>query len=449
MSSALLVLLLLTAPQSTPVELTAITLTPDSRVDIPLVPIGEIEARGEATVTRLRVRVDRTDVLTAFGPTFPAIVVWAVSPEGEFRNLGELELDGRRAQLETTTAWHRFGIFVTAEPHHLVDAPGVSLALKSGPPRNDEFRLETLRFELGKYDYPALPAPPPGTPSRIAQARLAYSIATQSGAETLAPTELRAARVALDSMEELVRRNLSTDLLIPYVNDAIRLADRATRTTRARSTERQMEELRSRSAQLERDLEYARLESTAIAERQQALETLRTETLSELQQVRGQNRSFRLENDDLERRLRSAESDIVRLGDPWPPLRTALSRTGARETARGMVMTIPGDQIGEEQELGADAMLLLERLIGVLALGDLPEIRIEGHTETQRDESASLVESMEMAETVKDYLVRGGIPADGIQTSGLGHSRPPAGVFETEEPPSNRRVEIILRAVER
>ena len=95
---------LLAALQFSSVDLTMVTVPANRRVDIPLLPVGEVEVRREETISRLKVKVERVDALLASDPIMRAYVAWAVSPEGEFENLGELEVNGRRAEVETATS---------------------------------------------------------------------------------------------------------------------------------------------------------------------------------------------------------------------------------------------------------------------------------------------------------------------------------------------------------
>jgi hypothetical protein len=68
----------------------------------------------------------------------------------------------------------------------------------------------------------------------IAQARAAFQIAQNAGAEQLAATEFRNAQIAFGSMEELVRRAAPMEILWPTANETIRWSQRAAMAARAK-----------------------------------------------------------------------------------------------------------------------------------------------------------------------------------------------------------------------
>src|SRR5690606_23304424 len=203
----------LTAAAITPVSLTIVTAPPDSRTDFSLSPSGRVEVRREATVTRVKTRVEPVEPLQAFGPQFQAYVVWTVTADGRFATLGELEVRGRRAEVEATTSLQEFGVLITAEPHHLVDAPSSNVAFRSVAPDDSRVRSWEAIVQVGERDYCGRALPPQGAVSpRVTQARAAYVVA-EPAAGDIAPAAIRPARVALDSMEELLRRGVPSEIL--------------------------------------------------------------------------------------------------------------------------------------------------------------------------------------------------------------------------------------------
>ena len=84
-------------------------------------------AKGEATVRRRRgtteieVKLEQLKPAILFGGDFNTYVLWTVSPEGVAVNAGEFLQRGHRSRVDATTPLSTFGMFVTAEPHFLVD----------------------------------------------------------------------------------------------------------------------------------------------------------------------------------------------------------------------------------------------------------------------------------------------------------------------------------------
>lgn len=450
MLSTVLISFLLASAQSEPIDLSLVTFPSGSNVDVSLTPNGQVEVRRGETLSRVKVEIDRIESLSTLDPMLRAFIVWAVSPEGEFENLGELEVDGREAELETTTALQRFGIIVTAEPHFMVDTPNQTIGFRSGPPRDDDIRVEPFSIEVGSQDYSTISLPPQGNlPARITEARMAFLVAESAGAGEFAETDLRKARVALGSMEELLRRNMPMDVLMPYVNDSIRLSALAARSARAQVIQNELDRETRRAELLEQQNRQLQQELQRLDLRQEDSEERLSELRSSLQTAQSENRSLELEMEEAARGIRSLENEVSNLSDPWPPLRDALMfGAGARETARGLTLTLAGATFESNSgTLGPEGREMLSRLAGVLGIDETPEILIEGHTQDSGPASRNLTLSEERAEAVRAYLLELGVSEDNLQAEGLGTTRPITGNEDAETRALNERVEIVFREI--
>src|SRR6516225_7383010 len=103
------------------VDLDIVTLPVSGDVRVALAPAGRSEMRREGTVTRVRVDIDRLNPPSTLQPGMNTYVVWAVSAEGILDNLGELDVNGNKAQFNGTTRLSEFGVLITAEPYYMVD----------------------------------------------------------------------------------------------------------------------------------------------------------------------------------------------------------------------------------------------------------------------------------------------------------------------------------------
>ena len=84
-----------------------------------------------------------------FGAEYLTYVLWAISPEGRPKNLGEILLDGGKGSLKVTTDLQVFGLVVTAEPYFSVTQPSDLIVMEN------EVRPDTLgKFEIidAKYE---------------------------------------------------------------------------------------------------------------------------------------------------------------------------------------------------------------------------------------------------------------------------------------------------------
>jgi hypothetical protein len=224
MITALLAILLLLAP--TPTEVTVVQFATKGKASLSVGPKGKADVERIGTVTKVVVQLDGLQFPQGAKGGMNSYVVWAVSPEGSFDNLGELDQSGAKGTLEATTRFDRFAILVTLEPHYMVDRPSSNISFKNDRAR--ELTSVPLTVEIGAYDYPVLQENAVGVPSLVMQARAAMAIANAAEAQRRAELEFRNAKVAMDTLEELFRRGSPPDVISPAAHSAIRRAQLAT-----------------------------------------------------------------------------------------------------------------------------------------------------------------------------------------------------------------------------
>jgi hypothetical protein len=123
------------------------------------------EAKGQAIFetkrarTEIDVAVDKLAPPTRFGGEYLTYTLWAITPEGAPRNIGEVIPNGSdKARMHVTTDLQAFGLIVTAEPYSAARQPSDVVVLEN------EIRPDTLgqikeiraRYELmprGHYTY--------------------------------------------------------------------------------------------------------------------------------------------------------------------------------------------------------------------------------------------------------------------------------------------------------
>src|SRR5215210_6238277 len=116
-------------------------------------------AKGGATVESKSGRVeiaaefDRLEPATRFGPEYLTYVLWAITPEGHAKNLGELLTDaGNDAHVRVTTDLQTFGLIVTAEPYSAVRQPSNVVVMEN------EVRKDTVgKIQMVQAKYELLP----------------------------------------------------------------------------------------------------------------------------------------------------------------------------------------------------------------------------------------------------------------------------------------------------
>jgi hypothetical protein len=226
-TSTLLTMLLLLAGAT---EVHVVHLPPRGRVNLTLGVKAKANIERMGTVTRASVEIEGIQPASTSIPGMNAYVVWAVSPEGTFENLGELLVEGDKGTLDATTRFDRLAILISAEPHYMVDKPSLATVYKSEAART--VRSVSLTIPVGEYEYSGMPPRVLGVPPLVLQARAAIAIAISAQAEQRAAAELRQARITLDTTEELVRRSSPADIVSASAHETIRRAQRATELAR-------------------------------------------------------------------------------------------------------------------------------------------------------------------------------------------------------------------------
>lgn len=94
--------------------------------------------------------------------------------------------------------------------------------------------------------------------------------------------------------------------------------------------------------------------------------------------------------------------------------------------------------------LTATGSAILDEMASVIGKLNNPRIQVIGHTDGRGNRTANIELSLARAGTVRDYLIRKGIPAASIAALGAGPDRPVASNETDEGRAKNRRIEFKL-----
>lgn len=134
-----------------------------------------------------------------------------------------------------------------------------------------------------------------------------------------------------------------------------------------------------------------------------------------------------------------AEADIQRLEG-------ALGQIAeTRRTALGVVMNLGSDYLKFEfnkADLRPEDRELLSRVAGILMTARDYTVSVVGHTDDVGSEAYNKTLSLRRAETVRDFLVKSGLPAAMFTVDGEGKSRPLVPGTSDAARAKNRRVEL-------
>ena len=122
------------------------------------------------------------------------------------------------------------------------------------------------------------------------------------------------------------------------------------------------------------------------------------------------------------------------------------SLAAVKEEERGLVVTLSGSVLfrSAKSSLLPSAQVKLDQVANALLDVRARNLIVEGHTDSQGSESYNQDLSQRRADTVRDYLVRKGYPAERIQARGMGEGHPIGNNASAEGRANNRRVEIVI-----
>src|SRR5215471_4860330 len=194
------------------------------------------EAKGEAVVeckggrTEIDAKFSHVVAPARFGREYLTYVLWAITPEGHAKNLGEVLADaGDHAHLMVTTDLQAFGMLVTAEPYSAVRQPSDVVVMENVVRPDTIGKSEPIqaRYELlprGAYTFDRSAVPPAEGPKvsmdryesllAIYQAQNAIQIARSQGAAQYAADTLAKAQSLLAEARQMEERRLGRSAVV-------------------------------------------------------------------------------------------------------------------------------------------------------------------------------------------------------------------------------------------
>lgn len=421
------------------------------------------------------INVQRLEPATKFGREYLTYVAWAITPEGRAENLGELLVTGNKASLKASTGLQGFGLIVTAEPYFAVTQPSDTVVMEGVVGRGTKGVIQPVdtKFELlGRGEYvrmaPAGNLPPiqidPRGVLQVYQAVNAINIAKAAGAEQYAADDIKKAETELQNAQGFLTRGRDRKraetaaraavqtaedarlLTLRKIDDARQAAERAeaeaARRKAAEEAQRAADEAkRAAEAVAQKQAAEAARREAELAAQKAAAESERARQLKmEAEAARNQAEAARKE---AEAARAKAEQERAALRNQ---LRDQLNRVMAtRESARGLIVDIGDVNFDTGKfELKADAREKLARVSGILIATPGLKVAVEGHTDSVGSDEFNQRLSEQRANSVRQYLVQSGFPAELITSAGFGKTRPVADNSTAEGRQRNRRVELIV-----
>jgi outer membrane protein OmpA-like peptidoglycan-associated protein len=392
---------------------------------------AEIEYRGGRS--RIKLTLEKLPDPRRVGSFNTTYVAWVIRDDQQIENLAEIPLKNRN--VVGSTAARTLGLIITAEPYGAVRLPSSTVIAELTLPASVDPQLPstTVTYEGVSDDLyasglsdPSAPSPDSVTPLPVLAARRSVAIARKVEAPEYARTEFAAALSLLDSLERT---------WIKKPNDEKKYSELARETTRHADAARELATSRAEEARGEAERRQA-------AEERQRQEAAQQAALDSAAQAAAQARTEAAQ--EAQRRA-EAEHAAAELQARLYASISAIMET--RQGARGLVAALSGVNFETNKAtLKPGAREKLSKLSGVLLgfPGDY-KLEIEGHTDSTGTDAYNQQLSQSRAESVRDFLVAQGIPAERIpSTQGFGRTKPIAPNDTRANREKNRRVDIVI-----
>jgi outer membrane protein OmpA-like peptidoglycan-associated protein len=452
--------------------------------------------KGEAKVkragrrgTRVELAIDNLPRANELGGIYTTFLLWAISPDGNVDNLGEIKRGGSAfiaSKLDVTTPLQTFALIITAEPHFLMKVPSRMVVLENiAPQRPGKSQIQTVSVqyignssdyfrdprvpEIASTDYKELPV-------SLLGARQAVNLARFAGAQQDAPEEFQRAEDLLLAAEKSLRFNepsadvdtkarLATSAGVKAEETAVsrktarlRREDIQRRDDALRSAEKTADSAQREIEQLRGDLDREqRARESAERDAETANQQLR-EQRSEVARLRDELQTVRSEGEaakinlarlegakhaEDERRDAEAREEQRRAAEAT--LKQTLGKFGTvKETSRGFQLLLPESIWSGPRAatLVSAAAAKLEPLAALLASNPDYQIVIETYTDSKGDEVSLQQLTQDRARQLSERFQAAGVEASRVQANGMGAANPLAANTTLSGRARNRRTEI-------
>ncbi|MCU1289993.1 MAG: outer membrane protein-like peptidoglycan-associated protein [Acidobacteria bacterium] len=459
--------------------------------------------KGEAKIkrtsrngTEIELTVSKMPRPFELGAGYATYVLWAVSPDGQIDNLGEIKRRGFfefDSRISVTTPLQTFALIVTAEPHFLVRQPSQAIMLENLTPysqsgrtiattravqyfgNSSDFFRDARTPEIAEIDYSK-------TPSTILQAKQAVALAQFAGAGRDAVDEYTQATTLLNSAEtawkagrpeeqiDITARQAISAAVKAEMTAAVRKEAREKRNERTRQdaevrlaeekfldAQSQIDDLKSELARETRNRELAERDalnySNQVRELREELGKLREElgkTKVEVDSYKNRVNQIESERQAAEQAQTQAQAQqdrIAQLQANEPFLMQTLKRFGTvARNERGIILTLPENLWSgiRLSSLAPASDLKLSGLGEVLSSNTDYKIIVEAHTDNRGTPDVLQTLTQERAQAIVDKMASLGIAQDRFEAKGFGASLPVASNTTNANRAKNRRLQLIL-----
>ncbi|MGA2211914.1 MAG: OmpA family protein [Bryobacteraceae bacterium] len=469
-----------------------------TKVDLRGTPLAP-DANGHADVNSrpgyIEVKTEMHKLLPAsrYGPEFLTYVLWAITPEGRSKNLGEVVLEGGNSRLDVTTDLQAFALIVTAEPYFGVSQPSDVVVMENVVRKDTLGKIEetSVKYDLlqrGTYVMTGAPGrfhavkTDKAAPLELREAQNAVQIAQVANADQYAKDTFDSADNLLRQAEAYQARKAGSKPVIMTAREAVQNAE----TARILSLKRQEDERVAREKQAAADREAAAQAAADEAARQkaiadaQAAESARqaaeearkaAEDRAAAASARAQEQAARLQAEQArlsaqqqqqladqarlqaqqaEQKAREADRLLAQAEQAQQQLRRQLFEQfnlilDTRDTAGGLIVNM-SDVLFDfnKSSLRQAAREKLAKISGIILSHPGLLLEVDGYTDSIGTDEYNMKLSEQRAGGVRSYLIGEGISPDTISARGFGKDNPVASNETAAGRQKNRRVEMVV-----
>ncbi len=471
-----------------------------TKVDLRGTPLAP-DATGHADVNSrpgyIEAKTEMHKLLPAsqYGPEYLTYVLWAITPEGRSKNLGEVVLDdGGSSHLDVTTDLQAFALIVTAEPYFGVTQPSDVVVMENVVRQDTLGKIEqmSVKYDLlkrGTYTMTATPGKfhavkvDKRVPLQLFEAQNALEIAQSANAGTYAKdTYDNAAELLRQAEAYQARKNVGPKPVIMTARESVQ----ASETSRLLALKRQEDERIAREKKEAADREAAARAQADEAARQKVLadaqaaeaarqaetearraakekaaaeaaraneeaERLRAEQANAAaDEQQRQAEQARLLQQQAELKAQEAERLRLQAEQAQQQLRQQLLEQfnlilETRDTARGLIVNM-SDVLFDfnKYTLRPAAREKLAKISGIILSHPGLKLEVDGYTDSIGSDDYNMKLSDQRAGAVRDYLTGQGLAGDNVSALGFGKENPVASNDTSAGRQKNRRVELVV-----
>jgi len=265
-------------------------------------------------------------------------------------------------------------------------------------------------------------------PRQLLDARAAYNRARMGKAAQYSPAELHTAKVALNAAEAAFEDDEESPETFALSYVALRTAQLVESKANTKAAEADL---------LRADEDYQKLTEGELDRTRKELATKGQQLASTSEQLATERKA----RAEAEERYREAMRKLAEA-----------AAVNVKEEPRGTVIVLPGSVLFAtgKSALTPVAQQKLTLIAGTLApQAEDHDITVEGHTDSRGSRDFNMSLSQDRAQTVMNFLVSRGVPAQAITAVGVGPDRPMADNNTRDGRQENRRVELVIKLRER